>query len=267
MMEAFKAGEYDFRSEPSAARLATGYDFPAVTDGRVLVESFVHGRPSGMNAFVFNTRRGDLRGPHGSPGPGPRLRLRVDQQVAAARRLRADPEHLRQLRARLAGGAGGGRARPAGALPGPAPRRALRAAVCAARRRRQRPRQPPQGAAPPRRGGLGGSGRGASAGVGRAPDGVRDPARSPRQREDRARVRPQPRAPRRRGAGADRRHRAVSEPPQRLRLRHAHLPLGHVALAGKRAGVLLGVVRRRRGRHPQLPRGAGIRSSTPSSSA
>ena len=57
MMEAFKAGEYDFRREGSAARLATGYDFPAVTDGRVRVESFAHGRPSGMHAFVFNTRR------------------------------------------------------------------------------------------------------------------------------------------------------------------------------------------------------------------
>ena len=57
MMEAFKAGDYDFRDEPSAARLATGYDFPAVTDGRVKVERLAHGRPSGMRAFVFNARR------------------------------------------------------------------------------------------------------------------------------------------------------------------------------------------------------------------
>ena len=57
LMEAFKAGEYDFRREWSAARLATGYDFPAVDEGRVRVESFAHGRPSGMRAFVFNTRR------------------------------------------------------------------------------------------------------------------------------------------------------------------------------------------------------------------
>ena len=57
MMEAFKAGEYDLRSEPSAARLATGYDFPAVAEGRIRVESLAHGRPSGMHAFVFNTRR------------------------------------------------------------------------------------------------------------------------------------------------------------------------------------------------------------------
>ena len=57
MMEAFKAGEYDFRSEPSAARVATGYEFPAAADGRVKVARMAHGRPSGMRAFVFNTRR------------------------------------------------------------------------------------------------------------------------------------------------------------------------------------------------------------------
>ncbi len=57
MMEAFKAGEYDVRDEPSAARLATAYDFPAVADGRVRIERLAHGRPSGMHAFVFNTRR------------------------------------------------------------------------------------------------------------------------------------------------------------------------------------------------------------------
>ena len=57
MMEAFKAGEYDFREEASAARLATGYAFPAVEEGRVRVERLAHGRPSGMRALVFNTRR------------------------------------------------------------------------------------------------------------------------------------------------------------------------------------------------------------------
>ena len=57
MMEAFKAGEYDFREEASAARLATGYGFPAAKDGRVRVERLAHGRPSGMRALVFNTRR------------------------------------------------------------------------------------------------------------------------------------------------------------------------------------------------------------------
>ena len=57
MMEAFRAGEYDLRQELSATRWATGYDFPAVDDGRVKIELLPHGRPSGMFAMVFNTRR------------------------------------------------------------------------------------------------------------------------------------------------------------------------------------------------------------------
>ena len=57
MMEAFKAGEYDLRREYSAARWATAYDFPAAEDGRVTLERLPHGRPSGLFAFVFNTRR------------------------------------------------------------------------------------------------------------------------------------------------------------------------------------------------------------------
>ena len=57
MLEAFRAGEYDLRQERSATRWATGYDFPAVNDGRVRLEQLSHGRPSGMFALVFNTRR------------------------------------------------------------------------------------------------------------------------------------------------------------------------------------------------------------------
>ena len=57
MMEAFRAGEYDLRREYSATRWAAAYDFSAVADGRVRLESLRHGRPSGMLAFVFNTRR------------------------------------------------------------------------------------------------------------------------------------------------------------------------------------------------------------------
>ena len=57
MMEAFKAGEYDFRVEQSAGRWAADYRFPAVIDGTVKLESLPHGRPSGMFGFVFNTRR------------------------------------------------------------------------------------------------------------------------------------------------------------------------------------------------------------------
>ncbi len=57
LLEAFKGGEYDLRGEGSASRWATAYDFPAVSDGRVILETLPNARPAGMRAFVFNTRR------------------------------------------------------------------------------------------------------------------------------------------------------------------------------------------------------------------
>ncbi|MDE0176577.1 MAG: extracellular solute-binding protein [Defluviicoccus sp.] len=57
MIEAFKAGEYDLRLEFSGKRWATAYDFPAAGDGRVTLETLPNGRPSGMTALVFNSRR------------------------------------------------------------------------------------------------------------------------------------------------------------------------------------------------------------------
>lgn len=55
--EAFRAGLVDVWRERSAARWADSYDFPAVRDGRVRLLEIPHARPSGMNGFVFNTRR------------------------------------------------------------------------------------------------------------------------------------------------------------------------------------------------------------------
>jgi peptide/nickel transport system substrate-binding protein len=55
--EAFKAGLYDFRVEEDPARWQTGYDFPAVRDGRVVKETFTDGQPKPAFDFVFNTRR------------------------------------------------------------------------------------------------------------------------------------------------------------------------------------------------------------------
>jgi ABC-type oligopeptide transport system substrate-binding subunit len=57
LMEAFKSGDYDLRVESSAQRWATGYDFPAMRDGSVTLETLPNQRPSGMRGFVFNTRR------------------------------------------------------------------------------------------------------------------------------------------------------------------------------------------------------------------
>ena len=56
-LEAFKAHEYDFRLENTAKVWATGYDFPAARQGFVIAEEIPHENPTGMQGFVFNTRR------------------------------------------------------------------------------------------------------------------------------------------------------------------------------------------------------------------
>lgn len=56
-MEAFKAGTLDLRSENSAKRWATGYEFPAVKDGRVIKELIPNENPAGIQGFIFNLRK------------------------------------------------------------------------------------------------------------------------------------------------------------------------------------------------------------------
>jgi microcin C transport system substrate-binding protein len=57
-MEAFKAGQYDFRREASALTWATAYNFPALTDGRVVKRGdIVLETPKPMQGFAFNLRR------------------------------------------------------------------------------------------------------------------------------------------------------------------------------------------------------------------
>ncbi|HXX04406.1 MAG TPA: extracellular solute-binding protein [Xanthobacteraceae bacterium] len=55
--EAFKAGLYDVRSENDPSRWQSGYDFPAVRDGRIVKDAFANGLPKLASNFVFNTRR------------------------------------------------------------------------------------------------------------------------------------------------------------------------------------------------------------------
>ena len=56
-LEAFFAGEYDYRIESSAKLWETGYDAPAVKDGRIIKEEIPHQRPQGMQGFMYNTRK------------------------------------------------------------------------------------------------------------------------------------------------------------------------------------------------------------------
>jgi microcin C transport system substrate-binding protein len=55
--EAFKADAFDWRTENVARNWATGYDFPAVTEKRVVLEEFPIRNEGVMQAFAFNTRR------------------------------------------------------------------------------------------------------------------------------------------------------------------------------------------------------------------
>lgn len=56
-LEAFKSGRYDYREENSSKRWATEYVGPQFDQGKVLKEEIQHRNPTGMQAFVMNTRR------------------------------------------------------------------------------------------------------------------------------------------------------------------------------------------------------------------
>jgi microcin C transport system substrate-binding protein len=55
--EAFKAGVFTWREEFTARLWATGYDVPAVREGRIRRETLPDGTPSGMQGWFFNLRR------------------------------------------------------------------------------------------------------------------------------------------------------------------------------------------------------------------
>lgn len=59
-IEAFKAGQYDFRLENIAKVWFTAYKFDALSRGEVKKEEISHSIPTGMQGFVFNTRRAGL---------------------------------------------------------------------------------------------------------------------------------------------------------------------------------------------------------------
>jgi peptide/nickel transport system substrate-binding protein len=55
--EAFKAGLSDVRVENDPVRWNTGYDFPAVKDGKITLEKIEQRTPAAASGLVFNTRR------------------------------------------------------------------------------------------------------------------------------------------------------------------------------------------------------------------
>ncbi|WP_346894008.1 extracellular solute-binding protein [uncultured Roseibium sp.] len=61
--EAFKKGVITFQEEFTSKIWATGYDFPAVQEGRVVREEIVDNRPAGAQAWYFNTRLDKFKDP------------------------------------------------------------------------------------------------------------------------------------------------------------------------------------------------------------
>ncbi|WP_395663912.1 extracellular solute-binding protein [Aestuariivirga sp.] len=55
--EAFKGDQYDWRTETSSKLWATGYDFPALTAGRVVKEEITLRQVQGMQCWALNLRR------------------------------------------------------------------------------------------------------------------------------------------------------------------------------------------------------------------
>jgi microcin C transport system substrate-binding protein len=62
-IEAFQADLVDWRVENSAKNWATAYDFPAVSDKRVILEEFPINNFSLMQGFAFNIRRDKFKDP------------------------------------------------------------------------------------------------------------------------------------------------------------------------------------------------------------
>jgi microcin C transport system substrate-binding protein len=56
-LEAFFAGEYDFRQESIAKLWATAYDAPAVKNGEIIKKMIDNQRPQGMQGFIYNMRK------------------------------------------------------------------------------------------------------------------------------------------------------------------------------------------------------------------
>ena len=59
--EAFKAQTFNFREEFTSRDWATGYDIPAVREGKIKRETIPDETPSGAQGWFFNTRRPALR--------------------------------------------------------------------------------------------------------------------------------------------------------------------------------------------------------------
>ena len=238
--EGFTSKSYTFREEFTSRVWATRYDFPAIKDGRVKRESIPDERPSGMQAWMINTRRPKFQDVRVRASPFLCVRFRMGEQEPDVRRLCADAVVLPELRHDGEGQAVARRAGAARAIQGQAAGRCFRRSLEFAGERRLRPGPPAVaavgGAAQHRR--LDRQGRqarqrqgraaglgvpGVRAGVGAAPCALhQEPGRARHRCHDA-----------RGGSGA------VPLPHAGVRLRHLDEPDIAAAHAGRRAARLL----------------------------
>ena len=97
-LEAFKAGQIDFRQENIAKQWATAYDFPAVQQGLVKKEDIRHHLPTGMQGFAMNTRRPMFKDVRVRKALAWAYRLRMGQQEPVLWRLHPHHELFQQQR-------------------------------------------------------------------------------------------------------------------------------------------------------------------------
>ena len=57
MVEAFKSGDVDYRSENSSKRWATAYKISEVDNGKIILDTPADNQPQGIQAFMMNSRR------------------------------------------------------------------------------------------------------------------------------------------------------------------------------------------------------------------
>ena len=212
--EAFKAGLYDVRSETDPTRWQTGYDFPAVRDGRVVKETFSQRAAEIRFRFRLQHAPADFRRYPRAPGDRAVVRFPMDQPQFFLQSVSAQRELLRRLRTvRLSspGRRNGARAACALSRRG-APRRARRHLVAAGHRRLgPRPRHAAPGARvcskPPATSSKAPTLRDRATG---RPLRLRNHGDEPRRRAAGARLCHHAGARRHRRAGAPRRRRAIS---------------------------------------------------------
>ena len=99
-LEAFKADAVDWRIENSAKNWATAYDFPAVTDKRVLLEEFPIKNVGMMQALRLQSAPREIPGPARAACLQLRVRFRGDEQADLLRPVQTHRQLFRRHRPR-----------------------------------------------------------------------------------------------------------------------------------------------------------------------